>query len=76
MAETNSLLNCRTRKGTGGSNPPFSAEEQKTADWRSFCLHGVLEVLTTRYSGCYPGCICLLRPGVQPERQRALHKEE
>ena len=25
MAETNSLLNCRTRKGTGGSNPPFSA---------------------------------------------------
>ena len=25
MAETNSLLNCRTRKGTGGSNPPLSA---------------------------------------------------
>ena len=27
MAETNSLLNCRTRKGTGGSNPPLSAKE-------------------------------------------------
>lgn len=25
MAETNSLLNCRTREGTGGSNPPSSA---------------------------------------------------
>jgi len=25
VAETNSLLNCRTRKGTGGSNPPLSA---------------------------------------------------
>ena len=28
MAETNSLLNCRTRKGTGGSNPPFSAVKE------------------------------------------------
>ena len=26
MAETSSLLNCRTRKGTGGSNPPFTAQ--------------------------------------------------
>ena len=26
MAETSSLLNCRTCKGTGGSNPPASAE--------------------------------------------------
>ena len=30
MAETNSLLNCRTRKGTGGSNPPFSAKVTKS----------------------------------------------
>ena len=28
MAETSSLLNCRTRKGIGGSNPPLSAEQK------------------------------------------------
>ena len=26
MAETTCLLNMRTRKGTGGSNPPLSAQ--------------------------------------------------
>ena len=31
MAETNSLLNCRTRKGTGGSNPPLSANNINTS---------------------------------------------
>ena len=29
MAETNSLLNCRTGNCTGGSNPPFSAKPTK-----------------------------------------------
>ena len=28
MAETNSLLNCRTGNGTGGSNPPPSANKK------------------------------------------------
>ena len=30
MAETNSLLNCRTGNCTGGSNPPFSARDTKS----------------------------------------------
>lgn len=29
MAETSSLLNCRTREGVGGSNPPPSAKSSE-----------------------------------------------
>ena len=32
MAETSSLLNCRTRKCTGGSNPPLSATLKQIKD--------------------------------------------
>ena len=31
VAETNSLLNCRTGNRTGGSNPPLTAQQQKKA---------------------------------------------
>lgn len=30
VAETSSLLNCRTRKGSGGSNPPLTAKGKNT----------------------------------------------
>ena len=33
MAETNSLLNCRTGNCTGGSNPPFSAKRCKLLNY-------------------------------------------
>lgn len=35
MAETSSLLNCRTRKGSGGSNPPLTAKEEKAQPERA-----------------------------------------
>ncbi|MDP3452503.1 MAG: hypothetical protein Q8R90_06065, partial [Bacteroidales bacterium] len=35
VAETSSLLNCRTRKGSGGSNPPLTAKEEKAQPVRA-----------------------------------------
>ena len=40
MAETSSLLNCRTRKGSGGSNPPLTAKAISYGEFRAiFFLH-------------------------------------
>ena len=36
VAETSSLLNCRTRKGSGGSNPPLTAKEEKAGQTPGF----------------------------------------
>ena len=49
MAETNSLLNCRTGNRTGGSNPPFSAKQQKTAFRGLCCFCGMLLAQTEPY---------------------------
>ena len=50
MAETNSLLNCRTRKGTGGSNPPFSAEKEKNLSVQVYLSKQIFLFLCT---GCH-----------------------
>ena len=54
MAETNSLLNCRIRKGTGGSNPPFSAQSFINGVWRSPVSVPALGAGGRKFESYYP----------------------
>ena len=48
VAETSSLLNCRTRKGSGGSNPPLTAKAKSYGEFRA--------IFFALYNWCKPPC--------------------